>query len=79
MFTRKFLKDAAERAVATAVQALFAVMLVGGGFNAFDFDWSNALAVTVSAALLSLVKSGAAYKLQDHTVSLASLVSDDEG
>jgi hypothetical protein len=64
VFTAAFWKDAAERAVATAAQALIAVLGVDG------LDWlqvdAKGIAATASgAALLSVLKSLVASKVND--------------
>lgn len=60
MFTLKFLRDAAERAVATFAQAYVASAVVLGGI--MDF---NALKVAAGAAVLSIFKAVAATKFGD--------------
>lgn len=59
MLTVKFLKDAAERVIATFAQALLAtgVVLRGG--------WGVNLKVAGGAALVSLLKSVAASRIGD--------------
>jgi hypothetical protein len=77
LYSVLFWKDAAERAIATGIQALLALVLAGPAFNVFDFDWNSALVVVASAAVLSVVKSLAANALTNNSVSPASLVTDD--
>lgn len=58
MWTAAFWKDAAERAVKTAAQALLSLWLVGDVlFNIFTVDWGSALGVAAGAAVLSLLSS----------------------
>jgi ATP-dependent protease ClpP protease subunit len=72
MFTKAFWKDAAERAIATAVQT--AAGAVGAG-SVFDVNWKAQVSVIVTATALSLGKSiVAAYKTD--AVSPASLVKE---
>lgn len=56
MFTRKFWKQAAERAVKTFAQGLLAV-LAAGATGIMDTDWGNTLSVAGLAAVLSLLTS----------------------
>jgi hypothetical protein len=74
MFTKLFVKDAGERAVKTFVQALLALILVGGAFNAFNFDWGNALEISASAAVVSVLTSVVSGTKRD-ALSPASAVS----
>lgn len=72
MFSKKFLKDAAERAISTGAQVLgaFLVIDVAGGaatgvtpaVSIMDVDWPFALGVTAAAMLGSVLKSLAARK-----------------
>jgi hypothetical protein len=71
VFTKKFLKDAAERAVATFAQTAIAVLTVSVGLH--DVDWLNVGSVAGLAALLSVLKSVAATKVND--ADSASLVN----
>ncbi|OBB20625.1 holin [Mycolicibacterium elephantis] len=56
MWTVKFWKDAAERAVKTAAQA--AIVTLGGDvFNAWQADWATVAGVGVGGAILSVLTS----------------------
>jgi hypothetical protein len=59
MFTGKFFKATAERAVRTFAQAL-AATLGAGAVNILDVPWTDALAVSAGAAVLSILTSVAA-------------------
>lgn len=62
MFSKQFLIDTAERALATFLQTLLA--LVGtDALNILTLDWRAALAAAVSATVLSVVKSFAGEKV----------------
>lgn len=70
MFTKKFWKAAAERSVATAGQAVLAVIGVDQVVNAFELDWVTLGGVAAGGAFLSLVKSIAVGKFTDGSPSL---------
>lgn len=55
MFTKRFVKDAAERAIATMAQTLLAVLTVDG--LGATIDWEHILTVALVAGLLSVLKS----------------------
>ncbi|WP_064075920.1 holin [Prescottella equi] len=55
MLTKKFWTDSAERAAKTGAQTLLALLAVGT--TVLDLDWGNALAVTGTATLVSLLTS----------------------
>lgn len=78
MFNRRFVKDAAERAVATFAQALLAFLLVAET-TIMEYDWSRGLGLGATAAVISVLKSVVATKLTDNTISPASLVEDKVG
>ena len=63
MLTRKFWRDALERSVSTAAEA---VLLVLGGdvfFDAVHADWATVGGAAAGGAFLALVKSLAAVKV----------------
>lgn len=72
MWTRKFWKDAAERAVKSAAQG--ALLYFGGDqlFDAWHANWAGIGAVAASAAALSLLTSLVSAKVGDS--SSASMV-----
>jgi hypothetical protein len=57
MFTKKFWKEAAERAAKTAAQAALGVAVLAEGFNAFTVDWAGVAGVAAGGAVLSLLFS----------------------
>ncbi|MGH3388940.1 MAG: holin [Actinomadura sp.] len=56
MFTANFWRDAIERAIRTAAQALIGI-LGAGATGLLDIDWPAALSAAGLAALLSLLTS----------------------
>lgn len=58
MFSVKFLKDSAERALSTVAQGYVASAVILGGI----FDWT-AFKIALGAGVLSLFKSVAASKI----------------
>ncbi len=74
MFTVAFWRDAVERALKTAAQAVILGLSLGEGFNAFEVDWQLALGFAIGGAVLSLLTSVASIKLGNTTGS-ASLVN----
>lgn len=76
MFTTLFWKDAGERAIKTAAQALLALWLVGDvAFNVLSVDWANAAGIAGGAAVVSLLTSVASVKAGE--LGTASLVRRD--
>ena len=76
MFSALFWKDAGERAVKTAAQALLALWLVGDSvFNLLSVDWATSGGVAAGAAAVSLLTSIASNGLGDR--GSASLVRQD--
>lgn len=57
MFTTSFWKQAAERAVKSAAQALLLLWAADAGFNAINADFTAAAGIASGAALLSLLTS----------------------
>ncbi len=74
MFTVAFWRDAVERALKTAAQAVILGLGLGEGFNAFDVDWQLALGFAIGGAVLSLLTSVASAPFGDSDGS-ASLVN----
>lgn len=79
MFTIRFWKDAAERAIRTAAQALIALWGVGVT-GILEVDWEQAASVTglavVTSLLMSIVSSGMGEK---GTASTLSAEPTEEG
>lgn len=59
MFTVKFWKQAAERAVKSAAQAALGLWVGDQVFNAWQADWAKAGGVAAGAVVLSLLTSAA--------------------
>lgn len=55
MLSKTFFYDLAERAIKTAAQALLAVFVAG--VTIMSVDWVDALAITGTAALVSVLTS----------------------
>lgn len=55
MFTTKFVKDTAERAIKTFAQALLAGITVGSAIT--DIDWASGASIAATAAVYSLITS----------------------
>ena len=62
MFTRAFLVPALERAVKSAAQAVFGLILGDISFDVWQADWRKALGVAAGAAILSLLTSIISYQ-----------------
>jgi hypothetical protein len=65
MFTVKFWKDAAERAIRTAAQALLALWATDVA-GVLEVDWVQAGSVAALAALMSVLMSIVATNVGDH-------------
>lgn len=63
MFTVAWLKDTAERALATAAEVLGATLLVG--VPVFEIDWTQGLGVAATAAIGTVLKSAVATRFGD--------------
>ncbi len=74
MFTVAFWRDAVERALKTAAQAVILGLSLGEGFNAFEVDWQLALGFAIGGAVLSLLTSVASNPF-GNTGGSASLVN----
>lgn len=70
LWTRSYWSAVAERALKTAAQALIAILAVGQT-DVLAVDWQNALAVTLTAALLSVLSSIASAGIGNAGPSLA--------
>jgi hypothetical protein len=57
MWTKSFWKQAAERAVKSAAQALIGLWALDGGLNVLDVDARLAAGVAAGAAVLSVLTS----------------------
>lgn len=57
MFTLKFWRDAAERAVRTFAQTLLALIIVGPLASVLAINWDRALATAGVAALVSVLNA----------------------
>lgn len=69
MFTKAFLKAAAERAVKTFAQTLAGfIVVVGAGVG--DIDWSRSLSVAAVATVASLLSSVVSSGIGDNGPSL---------
>ena len=60
MFTKKFWKATAERAVSTAAQTFGALAIVGSPLDLIELDWSDITVASLIAGGLSVVKALAA-------------------
>lgn len=76
MFTKRFLKDATERAIATFAQAVLAVVSADG-LDILNLNWEQVLSVGLLALVLSVLKSIVATQTGDS--QSASLVGSDLG
>jgi hypothetical protein len=65
MFTVRFWKDAAERAIRTAAQALLALWATDVS-GVLEVDWLQAGSVAALAALMSVLMSIVATNVGDH-------------
>lgn len=75
MWTMAFWKDASERSLKTAAQALLSLWVVGGAFNILTVSWGPALGVSLGAAVVSLLTSVVSSGVGDK--GTASLISTD--
>jgi hypothetical protein len=57
MFTIAFWKQATERAIKSAAQALLGLWVGAEAFNAWDADWKKAAGVALGALILSVLTS----------------------
>jgi hypothetical protein len=57
MFTVTFWKQATERAIKSAAQALLGLWVGAQAFNAWDADWKKAAGVALGGAILSMLTS----------------------
>ncbi len=74
MFNIAFWRDAVERAIKTAAQAVIVGLVLAEGFNAFDTDWQLGLGFALGGAILSLLTSVASAPFGNSDGS-ASLVN----
>lgn len=73
-YTKQFFSDAAERAISTFIQTLL-VLIGSDTANLLTLDWKGILAASVSAAVLSVLKSVGAVNFGNAgTASLSKAV-----
>ncbi|MBX6355797.1 MAG: holin [Micromonosporaceae bacterium] len=77
MFTVTFWKQAAERAIKSAAQALLGLWVGAQAFNAWDADWKKAAGVALGGAILSVLTSLASASVGKG--NSPSLVQTDSG
>lgn len=77
MFTKKFIKDLAERAIKTLCQSLIAVGLAGAT-DLMSVDWLNALSVAGLATVISILTSVVSAIPGDDTASLVNNKKEGE-
>lgn len=65
MFTAPFWRDAIERSISTAAQALLSVWGAGTLFNLLTVDWAAAAGIASGAAALSILKALIAAQVGD--------------
>ena len=71
MWNKQFALAAAERALKTFAQSLVAVF-AAGSVTLLDVDWTQALAVSGTAAIVSVLTSIASAKIGNYGPSLTS-------
>ncbi len=57
MFNIQWLRDAIERALKSAAQAIVLALGASQGFNLFVADWQNVAGIAAGAAVLSVLTS----------------------
>jgi len=57
MFTISWLRDAIERALKSAAQAIVLALGAAEGFDLFAADWQNVASIAAGAAVLSVLTS----------------------
>ena len=57
MFNIQWLRDATERALKSAAQAIVLALGASQGFNLFSADWQNVAGIAAGAAVLSVLTS----------------------
>jgi hypothetical protein len=57
MFNIQWLRDATERALKSAAQAVVLALGASQGFNLFAADWQNVAGIAAGAAVLSVLTS----------------------
>ena len=71
MYTRIFWKDALERAIKTAAQAVLTVYLVGDvALDVFATDWYSLAGIALGGAFASVLTSIASTRIGDDSPSL---------
>jgi hypothetical protein len=76
MFSKKFALATAERAIKTFAQSLLALFVTG--MNILSIDWTQALAVSGTAALLSVLTSIGSGNIGNDGPSLTTEVLDSK-
>lgn len=77
MFSKKFWRDALERAISTAAQASAGAIAAG---SVFDLDWRVAGGTAITATVLSVIKSLIASQVgAPESASFARNVGDGRG
>jgi hypothetical protein len=57
MFNIQWLRDATERALKSAAQAIVLALGASQGFDLFSADWQNVAGIAAGAAVLSVLTS----------------------
>jgi hypothetical protein len=57
MFNIQWLRDATERALKSAAQAIVLALGASQGFDLFSADWQNVAGIAAGAAILSVLTS----------------------
>ena len=65
MFTKKFLKDAAERAISTVAQTALALLVAAGSVGIEGINWKAVVSVSAVAGVVSVLKSIVASRLNE--------------
>jgi Putative lactococcus lactis phage r1t holin len=66
MYGWSFWKDALERAIKTAAQAVVTALGIGGALNQFTWDWKLAWQFAVGGLITSLLTSVASSPIADN-------------
>jgi len=77
MFSKKFALATAERAIKTFAQSLLALFVTGKA-TILSIDWTQALAVAGTAALLSVLTSIGSGNIGNYGPSLTTEVLDSK-
>lgn len=63
MFSRKFLRDAGERSLATFAQVVLALLITAGPVGVEAINWLQIASIGLTAAVISVLKSIAATQV----------------